>query len=257
MFTKDFQLKYLQEVGLQTTDRNGIREAYETAHRIREFEIELYWKRTAYVWAMQAALIGIAMFLRTGGETTVTISYFSLASTTTPTTSSLISILLVSTLAFVVAGLWLLLIEGAKFWHDNWERHVDILGEKLGENLYEVYPVINRGQVSFNGEVDAPFSVTKINNYVVCAFIWFWVFNLVWALWDLSVICASSGGIQLMLVFLGWALLYVLVAFLFCIQFKHSKAYTGFRMSNLGNPIEGLPRGKTDHALYSRRKSNS
>ncbi len=253
MFSDNFKDKYLKEVGLEKTNREEIRQAYETAHRVREFEIELYWKRTAYIWAMQAALIGIAMFLRTGGETTISFNFFSITSSTAPTASSLIAILLVSTLAFVVAGLWLLLIKGAKFWHDNWERHVDLLGQHLGQNLYQVYPLVNHDKLSIDPQENAPFSVTKINSYVVCAFIWFWLFNLIWALWDLSVICAAKGNIELTLAFIGWTTLYALAAFFFCVQFTGSKMFTGLKMSNFGTQVDGLQPDQDNGILYTRR----
>jgi hypothetical protein len=257
MFSKEFQHQYLKEVGIEGEQQQNIREAYETGHRIREFEIELYWKRTAYIWAMQAALIGIVMFIRTGGETTVSIDFLQLTSSTKPTAALLAAILLVSTLAFVIACLWYLLIKGAKFWQDNRERHVDLLGEALGQNLYQVYPIQRLGNVSPNGEIVAPFSVTKINSYVVCAFIWFWILNLVWALWELSTISASLGGIHLGLVFLGWIALFGAIALFFCVQFRHSKAYNGLRMSRLGEPIAGLPNGPNDPALYTRKVNRS
>ncbi len=250
MFSKDFRQKYFKEVGIDETSKKETREAYETAHRIREVEIELYWKRTTYIWAMQAALIGIVMFLQTGGKTTITVGFFKLTSSTAPTSSSPAAILFVSTLALIIACLWSLLIKGAKFWQDIWERHVDLLGESLGQNLYQVYPIHKL-------EDAPPYSVSKINNYVVNAFILFWFFNLIWALWDLSDICANFTGIQFIPVFFGWIILYGGVSFFFCVQFKHCKAYDGLRMSNLGKRIEGLPSGANEPVLYSRKVQDS
>lgn len=45
---------------LTNSDVAKLREAYDKAHDIRKFEIELYWKRTTYVWTLIAALITVS-----------------------------------------------------------------------------------------------------------------------------------------------------------------------------------------------------
>lgn len=157
MLPRNFIDTYLTATGLIHAD-GKIREACNLAHRIREFEINLYWTRTTYIWATQAALIGISLLFRTFGDTTVVFDFPEIRISTAPSFSSLIAILLLSTLALIVAALWSLLLDGAKFWQNNWERHVDILGEELNENLYQVYPIIGE-------DAKPPYSVTRLQTH--------------------------------------------------------------------------------------------
>jgi MFS family permease len=260
-FSPEFRAKYLTEVGISRCDKEAIRYAYETAHRIREFEIDLYWRRTAYIWAMQAALIGIAVISRSFGDTTFELDTSAgwgsalLTSRTSPSEHGLIATILVSMLAFIVASLWLTLITGAKFWQDNWERHVDILGQELGQNLYQVYPIILSPKGRRCDQIP-PYSVTKINKYLVYSFIFFWLAYLSWALGDLGSKYSGTSGIGLTFAFFGFTLIILAVIFLFClIQFTCSRAYNGMRMSNFGKPVAGLPNGPEDPKLYQRSRS--
>lgn len=229
MISKKFMDEYLKATKLSDADKK-IKEAYNSAHRIREFEIQLYWTRTTYIWAMQAALIGISLLFRTSGNTTVVLDFPVLRISTAPSLSSLIAILLLSTLALIVAALWSLLLDGAKFWQNNWERHVDILGEKLNNNLYQVYPIMG-------GEAKPPYSVTKINSYIAKAFIVFWIINVIWSIWDITSLSVNSCGIAVFGVFILWCLLYASLVIIPCWQFKKTVFYSGLRMSNFGTEI--------------------
>lgn len=257
MFDKDFRARYLEALGIappeevnsagKKRDRTkAIEAAYRTAHRIREFEIELYWKRTAYIWAMQAAFIGIVAFLWTGGETVTQVEIVKhslvLRSNTVSTPPYLLLILALSTLALVIAWLWRMLILGAKFWQNNWERHVDILGQELGENLYQVYPLENPEWS--DTEIVPPFSVTRLNNYVVWAFLAFWFVNILSSLWNVSSIYADCCDLHLTLTFVFWVLIYLAVVVVPVCQFKHSKAFRGWRMG--GNALGKVVYGSID-----------
>lgn len=251
-FDSEFRERYLEELGISSTDRIAVKEAYETAHRIREFEIELYWKRTAYLWGMQAALIGIAMFLWTSGDTTISLTAWKSWSepkilvTTDPSNNSLWAITVLSSLSLTIAWLWAAVISGAKFWQNNWERHVDILGHALGQNLYQVYPLQDPGTIP-------PFSVTKVNRYIVAAFICFWTVNLLWSLWELASVYSGVSPPKLTFVcavFLGFSIGWVF----FINQFLNCKLYTGLRMSQYGAPVEGLPKGLGKPVLFQRSR---
>jgi len=60
---------YFEALGIDPDDKSceskaRLREAYDKAHQIRQFEIDLYWRRSAYLWTMQAAVFaGIALGL--------------------------------------------------------------------------------------------------------------------------------------------------------------------------------------------------
>ncbi|MBM1633809.1 hypothetical protein JQV27_13635 [Sulfitobacter mediterraneus] len=251
-FDSEFRERYLEELGISSTDKIAVKEAYETAHRIREFEIELYWKRTAYLWAMQAALIGIAMFLWTAGDTTISLtsskswSEPKIIITTNPSNNSLWAITVLSSLSLTIAWLWAAVISGAKFWQNNWERHVDILGHALGQNLYQVYPL----QAP---ETIPPFSVTKVNRYIVAAFICFWNVNLLWSLWELASVYSGISPPKLTIVCAVFVS-YVVGCIFFLNQFVNSIFYSGLRMSRYGAPVEGLPKGPGKPELHQRSR---
>lgn len=253
MYSESYRDAYFEALKMSRNDHSKLKDAYATAHRIREFEIELYWKRTAYMWAIQAALIGIAMFLRTSGDTTISVSGASILISTSPSTSILMGVLLISSLALTGAVLWSLLIDGAKAWQNNWERHVDILGHELGENLYRVYPAFGDLKRHRGDLYPGPYSVTKINAYIVYTFVAFWFFNAVWAIWDLCSILDTNGGWPFLFAFSCWFGLYGFVLLLVRLQFKGSIFHIGFRMSNPGTQIGGLPNGPNDPMLFVRQ----
>lgn len=245
MFSDKFKAAYLDEVGI--SDKSAHKNAYETAHRIREFEIELYWKRTTYIWAMQAAFIGLSLLIRTYGDTTIVLDFPLIRVSTEPSLSSLIASTLISTLALIVASLWFLMLSGAKFWQDNWERHVDILGETLCQNLYQVYPVYGKTP-------NPPYSVTKINSYIATSFIIFWIINLLWSLWGITSVCSVLGGIPFFFAFLAWIGLYALFIFFLLCHFRKSIFFKSLRMSNFGNEIYKEEENKESSVLVSRRR---
>lgn len=90
---------------------NGKREkALEHAMDIREFEIDLYWKRATYFWTfIGASLAGYAAVQ---------------ASSTIPDKSDL-SVML-SCLGIVLSFGWFCVNCGSKQWQENWENHVDL-----------------------------------------------------------------------------------------------------------------------------------
>jgi hypothetical protein len=89
--------------------------AYELALGIRQFEIELYWKRATYFWTLIAATFG---------------GYFAIASSE-HSASHRGLIFLASCIGLVLATGWYLVNRGSKYWQANWERHVDLLEDEL------------------------------------------------------------------------------------------------------------------------------
>lgn len=48
---------YLRTIGLNASNKKELRKAaLARAHDVRQFEIELYWKRANYFWLLQAAV---------------------------------------------------------------------------------------------------------------------------------------------------------------------------------------------------------
>lgn len=149
-----FETRYFEALGLLTPkgiDRARAERAFERALAVRDFEIELYWKRAAYFWGFQAAFLGTIAVLLTGG---VKESWAPLVGC------------LVALVAAGISGEWAAMSRGAKFWQDNWERHVDLLEPWFTGALYRTYPARRR--------LPRPPSVSRINANAINLLIIFW-----------------------------------------------------------------------------------
>ena len=173
--------------------------ALERAESIRQFEIELYWKRSAYFWTFIAlAFAGYGALLLES-----------------PTLNDRLKNLhfLLANVGFVASFAWFLANRGSKYWQEQWESHVDRLEDCVTGPLYKVN--INRhycnrrnGGRSFWQWMAGPskFSVSKINQigslYVtivwgvlgVKSFLWLYDLFLGWPkYWDSAVFFALTG----------------------------------------------------------------
>src|SRR5258705_6254375 len=84
----------------------------QVAIEARRFEIDLFWRRSAFFWAFIAAAIG-AVAWSYGAHPRLAIVF--------------------STFAFVCSCIWSLVNRGSRFWHVNWESKVqefedDVIG---------------------------------------------------------------------------------------------------------------------------------
>ena len=105
------QDEYNSEFEVNDKESKLLKAAFDQVSDIRKFEIELYWKRATYFWA----LIAIAFA-----------GYFSiLASEHIP--SKFFLSLVVSCIGFVFTFAWFLSSRGSKYWQENWENHLDLL----------------------------------------------------------------------------------------------------------------------------------
>ena len=88
-------------------------EAFRVACDLRKFELDLYWRRSAYFWAFAAIVFaGYVTLLTADGI---------------PELSRHRYLLLVSTVGFLISWGWFLAIRGGKYWSSSWELHVDYL----------------------------------------------------------------------------------------------------------------------------------
>jgi hypothetical protein len=87
--------------------REGRAEALKNALEIRKFEIELYWSRASYFWAIIAAAFA---------------GFFALGERADTSDGFIVSCM---GLSFSLA--WYLVNRGSAFWQRNWEGHVDLL----------------------------------------------------------------------------------------------------------------------------------
>lgn len=139
---------------LSHKEKKRFKEAYEIALDTRKFEIELYWRRTTYFWALLGAIFtfyGISSFR----SDDLDVRQF----------GQIIS----SALGVILSLAWILANKGSKFWQENWEAHVDLLEELFAGPLFKT--VLFQPQEGYLLRA-CPYSVSKIN-LVVSYFVFF------------------------------------------------------------------------------------
>ena len=173
-------------------------EALKYALDIRKFEIELYWKRAAYFWTLIAASFA---------------GYFALQNVD-PAKRNEPSIFIITCIGFVLSFAWYLVNRGSKYWQENWERHVDVLSERVIGPLYRT--TLSREAWSLiRLNVGFPFSVSRINQ-IVSLFITLLWGGLVFRAFPFSqairpsrvaaywIMCGFTVVFLFLLVWLGW-----------------------------------------------------
>jgi hypothetical protein len=145
-------------------------EALKQALDIRKFEIELYWKRATYFWTF----IGATMA-----------GFLAVQASSAQNKQDLAVIL--SCLGMVFSFAWVCVNRGSKFWQENWEKHVDVLEDKVTGPLYKI--VMSRNTMSKFGEKAIHFvtgpssiSVSKVNQIISLYVFILWVCLLVYSL---------------------------------------------------------------------------
>src|SRR6266478_1199459 len=141
-------------------DETKAKVAFEKAWEIRNFEIEMYWKRASYFWAFIArAFVG----------------YFALVSSSNYRLQDRFNhaeVFFVICIGFILSVAWLLTNIGSKSWQRHWEVHVDLLEDNFTGPLYKtVHP-------------KTTFSVSKINEIVSGVVVGVWVLLAVKFLFD-------------------------------------------------------------------------
>lgn len=125
-------------------------EALKCALDIRKFEIDLYWKRAAYFWTLIAASFA---------------GYFALQNVE-PSKRNEPSIFVITCIGFVLSFAWYLVNRGSKYWQENWERHVDVLAEKVIGPLYRTTLSREEWWSVLKPHGAFPFSVSRVNQTV-------------------------------------------------------------------------------------------
>jgi len=141
-------------------DSKLLKAAFAQVSDIRKFEIELYWKRAAYFWA----LIAVAFA-----------GYFSILASDNMPNKFFLS-LMVACIGFVFTFAWFLSSRGSKYWQENWENHLDLLENNVTGPLYKT--LLERpGHINFAEKfVTGPMSVSvsKINQWVSIFIVFSW-----------------------------------------------------------------------------------
>ncbi len=140
--------------GNQVGSDSILQKAYEKAWDARKFEIDNYWKRATYFWAFQAAsFTGYFAILSSS-------SYNQIPKKNRETLYSIIS------MGFITAMAWALINIGSKFWQRHWEKHIDMLEDKISGPLYKTVYAYKSTKT---------FSVSKINDIISRFFAFIWV----------------------------------------------------------------------------------
>jgi hypothetical protein len=133
------------------SDPKKAEKAFDKAWEIRNFEIELYWKRATYFWAFVASTF-VGYFALVGAEKYSKADRYQHA-----------EVYFIICLGFIVSLAWLLTNRGSKQWQRNWESHIDLLENQFTGPLYKtVVP-------------SRTFSVSKINELVSAAICLVWI----------------------------------------------------------------------------------
>ena len=90
-------------------------EAYKISIETRNFEIDLYWKRSLFFWGFIATA-----FLGYGSSLLAEKPNHNLA-------------LLIACFGLVCSLCWSLVNRGSKYWQEHWEKQVTIFEKKIGE----------------------------------------------------------------------------------------------------------------------------
>lgn len=142
--TVNFYLKKLlgftDKSHLTNGDISKLKESYDKAHDIRKFEIELYWKRTAYLWTLIAALITICGVLAT--------AYYRMNEPGDPKSILLFIMAGISTVGVIFTIISSYIIKSGAYWQKNWEYHVNLLEPFFSGKLYAT--LLNRERTRYS-----------------------------------------------------------------------------------------------------------
>jgi hypothetical protein len=165
---------YKKRFGLDKPDSKKKRKirksAFLKAWEIRNFEIELYWKRATYFWAFMITIVGAyGVTFADEPQNIEQISYFRY---------------LMMCTGLIVAFAWQLTNKGSKSWMRSWEKHIDMLENEFTGPLYKTV-----------GSAET-FSVSKINEIISTWFIFIWLALIVQYLSEKSLLTLVNFNID-------------------------------------------------------------
>ncbi|MDQ7101849.1 MULTISPECIES: hypothetical protein [unclassified Serratia (in: enterobacteria)] len=145
-------------------DYRKIEEAYNKAHDIRKFEIELYWKRSTYFWTFISVLVAVCgvistAFLKDGKFGTELRSF----------------LFCTSILGYFISLHFLITCISGKQWQENWERHIDILESYFSGNIYKLNLV----------KGDIRYSISLSNEVIASAITFVWIIIIIYSMLDI------------------------------------------------------------------------
>lgn len=159
--------KYRKDFDLDNKDSDKLKAAFLQVADTRKFEIELYWKRATYFWALIAVTFA---------------GYFAVLSSSNIPNKLFLS-MVVASLGMIFTFAWHRANRGSKYWQENWENHMDLLEDKVTGPLYKT--LLERPELDSFSEkyVTGPksVSVSKINQWVSIYVLFIWLLLLLFS----------------------------------------------------------------------------
>jgi hypothetical protein len=184
--TKDEYKKDLIDI-----DPDNAKKAFEMAWDIRNFEIEMYWKRANYFWAFIASAF---------------VGYFAMVTSKNypePDKFHHVEVYFIICIGFTLSIAWLLTNKGSKSWQRNWEAHVDLLEDKFTGPLYKtVYST-------------KTYSVSKINELISLMFAVVWLLLGVKYLFDKDLLNIPYGTPNWFVICSSISVMFILLVMIF------------------------------------------
>ncbi|MFV9669032.1 hypothetical protein ACNY68_08585 [Pantoea sp. KXB25] len=112
---------------LTNWDKEKIKEAYNKAHHIREYEINLFWSRLNYLWLINAVFFsawGVIVYSMLNAKEVTYLQYATL--------------FLLSSFGSAFTYLATSIVKAGKYWQQVWEYHVHTLEPFVSGNLYSM-----------------------------------------------------------------------------------------------------------------------
>ena len=155
-------------------DRYKKEKAFEKAHDIRKFEIELYWKRTTYFWAFIAASFAGYFAILTSKSISFQEQY----------------LFLIESIGFVFSLGWFFVNRASKHWQLNWEKVIDSLEDDITGPLMKNH--INNHNSFWSLTLSYRFSVSRINQIISCFITLIWFLRMILTSVDIIRNCQFS-----------------------------------------------------------------
>ncbi len=156
--------QYKEKFGIKDTASTCTKteKAFEVMLATRQFEIQMYWTRTAYFWAIAGATFA---------------GYFALQTSSIDLVEKKFLSYIISIIGIVLSLGWGLANKGSKYWQENWENHVQLLEDSVVGPVFKT--LLERGKSKSKCKAileiiigPSKYSVSKIN----LIFSWFFLF---------------------------------------------------------------------------------
>jgi len=156
---------------LTNGDLEKLKESYNKAHDIRKFEIELYWKRTTYIWTLVAALITACAVLAAAYYRVHDADPSKDRALSETRNFLLASLAGVSFFGVIITITSSFILKSGEYWQKTWEYHVSLLEPLFSGRLYSSLLDKNKNR----------YSIAGLNNllYVILLSPWVLIFVII------------------------------------------------------------------------------